>query len=273
MHARVLDIAVREQTSLLNGRPGRGCAIGVMAKAPRPGRSKTRLCPPLDAEQAAMLSAAFLGDTTDNVAAAAHLAAPDLSIVPYAAFAPADCEALVASAMAPGMRLVLADGTPPMPDGVQGFGRCLLHAVQAMLAAGHASACVISSDVPTLPTELLVMAACHLAEPGDRAVLGACDDGGYYLLGLKAPHAEAFSDIAWSTDAVAATTRARVSGIGLDLVELPSWYDVDDAASLRTLLMERHGYPAPRTRSVIDRLGLRALLPEPLQADAARTPA
>ena len=236
------------------------CAIGMMAKAPQPGRSKTRLCPPLDPDQAATLSAAFLRDTADNMIAAAHLGAPDLVIVPYAAFAPAGAEALVASAMAPDIRLVLADGSTAMPPAVQGFGRCLLHAVQTMLADGHASVCVLSSDTPTLPTELLVTAARRLAEPGDRAVLGACDDGGYYLLGLKAPHAALFSDILWSSDSVAATTRARAAGIGLELVELPTWYDVDDAAALRTLLAEQRGYPAACTRSTIDRLGLHARL-------------
>lgn len=258
---------------LLNRTAGRSCAIGVMAKAPQPGRSKTRLCPPLNPDQAATLSAAFLRDTTENLLAAARMAAPDLSIIPYAAFAPAGSEALVASAMAPDIRLTLADGTPTMPSGVEGFGRCLLHAVQAMLADGHASACVLSSDSPTLPTELLVMAARHLAKPGDRAVLGACDDGGYYLLGLKAAHAAPFTDIVWSTDTVAATTRARIADIGLELVELPSWYDVDDAASLETLIAERRGYPAPHTQSTIDRLGLRMLLQEPVAGTALRNSA
>ncbi|WP_419728569.1 TIGR04282 family arsenosugar biosynthesis glycosyltransferase [Lichenicola sp.] len=251
----------------------RSCAIGVMAKAPQPGRSKTRLCPPLNPDQAAMLSAAFLRDTTDNLLAAARLAGPELSIIPYAAFAPAGSEALVASAVAPGIRLTLADGASPMPAGVEGFGRCLLHAVQAMLADGHESACVLSSDSPTVPTELLLMAARHLAQPGDRAVLGACDDGGYYLLGLKAAYAAPFSDIAWSTETVAATTRTRIAGIGLELVELPSWYDVDDAASLRTLLDAQHGYPAPHTQSTIDRLGLRALLQESGPLTAVRNSA
>lgn len=239
--------------------PDWSCAIGVMAKAPQPGRSKTRLCPPLSLEQAAMLSAAFLRDTTDNLVTAARLASHDLQIVPYAAYAPAGSEAIVASAMANGVRLILADGSPPMPVGVEGFGRCLLHAIQAMLANGHGSACVLSSDTPTLPTELLISAARCLAEPGDRAVLGACEDGGYYLLGLKAPHAALFSNIDWSTESVAAATRARAAQIGLDLIELPIWYDVDDAASLRTLLAERFGYPAPRTWSAIETFGLAAL--------------
>lgn len=231
--------------------PAITCAIGVMAKAPRSGRSKTRLCPPLTPDQAAILSAAFLRDTTANILEAAG-AAP---IAAYAAYAPLDAETLVAPHLASGTRLVLADGGIPAPKAVEGFGRCLLQAVEGMLARGHAAACVLSSDIPTLPTRLLVQAARILLMPGDRAVLGACDDGGYYILGLKRAHARLFADIAWSTDTVAAATRARAREIGLELVELESWYDVDDAASLARLCADRAGYAAPETRSVLARLG------------------
>jgi rSAM/selenodomain-associated transferase 1 len=232
------------------------CAIGVMAKAPQAGRSKTRLCPPLTAEQAAAMSAAFLRDTTDSMAAATRQAA----IASYAAYAPLGTEGLLRPCLAEDTELLLADGSPPMPAGVDGFGRCLLHAIQGMLAAGHAAACVLSSDSPTIPTAFLVQAATLLLAPGDRAVLGPADDGGYYLLGLKAPHAAMFRDIAWSTATVADATRERAREIGLDLVELEPWYDVDDAASLGVLLRESAGYPAPATRAAVARLGLREML-------------
>jgi len=91
--------------------------------------------------------------------------------------------------------------------------------------------------------------------------LGACDDGGYYLLGMTATHAGLFTDIAWSTDGVAEATRARA--LGLEVVELEAWHDVDDAASLATLLAETGGYAAPATRAAVGRLGLRGLLPAP----------
>lgn len=234
---------------------GQSCAIGVMAKAPQAGRSKTRLCPPLLPEQAAALSAAFLRDTTENMALAARLAA----IVPYAAYAPPGSEALLAAHLREGTRLVLADGSAPMPAGVDGFGRCLLQATQDMLARGHGSACVLSSDCPTLPTRLLVQAAEILLAPGDRAVLGATEDGGYYLLGLKAAHAQPFQNITWSTELVADETRARIRDAGLELVELDPWFDVDDAASLKMLLDNQNGYAAPHTREAIAGLKLHAL--------------
>jgi uncharacterized protein len=232
------------------------CAIGVMAKTPQPGQSKTRLCPPLLLEQAAAMSAAFLRDTTSNVAAAARSA----PIVAYAAYAPLGSECLLRSHLAEGTELLLADGSSPMPDGVEGFGRCLLHAIQGMLAHGHAAACVLSSDIPTLPTRLLVEAANILLAPGARAVLGPAEDGGYYLLGLKQAEAAFFANIAWSTGSVADATRARARRLGVKLIEIDPWYDVDDALSLSLLLAERVGYEAPATKAALDRLGLKERL-------------
>jgi hypothetical protein len=237
-----------------------GCAIGVMAKAPQPGRSKTRLCPPLEPEQAARLSEAFLRDMFGIIARAARQA----PIAGYAAYAPFGTEAQVAALLPPGMGLVLADGTSPMPPGVHGFGRCLLHAVQGMLARGHPTACVLNSDSPTLPVSALVQAAQALLAPGERIVLGAAEDGGYYLLGMQRPHARLFADIAWSTGKVAEASRNRAAELGLDVVELPAWYDVDDAASLLRLMQSIGAdnpdpYPAPATQAALRRLGLFAM--------------
>jgi uncharacterized protein len=115
------------------------------------------------------------------------------------------------------------------------FGDCLLHTIEEILTRGHRSAVVLNSDSPTLPTAFLVETAAALARPGDRAVLGPSSDGGYYLLGLKAAHRRMFDDIAWSTERVAEQTRERAREIGLDMHELPQWYDVDDVETLRRL--------------------------------------
>jgi rSAM/selenodomain-associated transferase 1 len=234
------------------------CAIGVMAKAPRPGLAKTRLCPPLLPEQAAQLSAAFLRDITENIALAARTA----PIHGCIAYAPMGCESWFDGHLAEGTAFVLADGTPPMPPNVQGFGRCLLHAAQAMFAAGFAAACLVNSDSPTLPNAVLTEAAHALLVPGERIVLGPADDGGYYLLGMQQPHAHLFADITWSTSEVADATRARAASLGLEVVELPTWYDVDDAAALSRLREELgrlatgpQPYDAPCTRACLQRIG------------------
>lgn len=240
------------------------CAIGVMAKAPRPGLAKTRLCPPLLPEQAAQLSAAFLRDITENIARAAR-SAPIHGCIAYA---PMGCESWFHGHLAEGTTFVLADGTPPMPPDVQGFGRCLLHAAQAMFAVGFGAVCLVNSDSPTLPTAVLAEAARALLAPGERVVLGAADDGGYYLLGMKQPHGHLFADIAWSTSEVADATRARAASLDLDVTVLPTWYDVDDAASLSRLcnepdepIADLRPYAAPATRACLQRIGFGAQLP------------
>lgn len=240
---------------------GAACTIGVMAKAPTPGRSKTRLMPLLTPEEAAALSAAFLRDVTENV----RLAAQQAPISGCIAYAPPGAEALFDGHLAEGTGLVLADGSPPQPPRVQGFGRCLLHAIQTMLGDGQRAACVLNSDSPTLPTSLLVQAAILLLQRPDRVVLGPAEDGGYYLLGMTAPHAHLFEDIAWSTDTVAEATRARARTLGLDLVELAPWYDVDDHAALLRLIEDISAppagaalvpYGAPVTAACLARIGL-----------------
>ena len=239
------------------------CAIAVMAKAPRAGAVKTRLSPPLLPDEARQVSAAFLRDISENI----RLAARDAPIHGLIAYAPAGLEHLFDGHLAEGTGLILADGATNPAPGVTGFGLCLLHAVRTMLDQGFGAACVLNSDSPTLPTQVLRDMAAHLLRPGDRAVLGAAEDGGYYVLGVKRAHAHLFADIAWSTDQVAAQTRQRAAELGLDLIELPTWFDVDDRAALRRLLEHDGGsgagpipYPAPVTTRLLNELGVAARL-------------
>ena len=237
------------------------CAIAVMAKAPRPGHVKTRLQSVLDPTEAATLSAAFLQDATANVQAAAELA----PIHGFVAYAPSGAEARFEGLLAPGTGLVLADGAGGDAAGVEGFGRCLLHATRALLARGYGAVCVLNADSPTLPTALLVQATHQLLAPGRRAVLGPADDGGYWLLGMQSAEPALYARIAWSTDAVAAATAHRAAEIGLPLHSLDAWFDVDDGASLARLLRELvapagQSFTAPATTACVAALRLRERL-------------
>jgi rSAM/selenodomain-associated transferase 1 len=223
--------------------------MAIMAKAPRLGHAKTRLVPPLSAEDAAALSACFIRDAAENIAAAAQQAAID----GYIAFAPPDAEAE--------FRLLLAPETQLLSSRRRGLGASLFDAAVDLLGAGYGSACLINSDSPTLPTSILVAAAKMLAPPGDRLVLGPAEDGGYYLIGLKQAHPRLFEDIAWSTPKVLAQTQERGREIGLATTMLPIWYDVDDIGSLRRLNKQLEQasagqtiYPARHTASLLKSL-------------------
>lgn len=206
-----------------------------MAKAPRAGEAKTRLVPPLSSEAAAALSACFIRDAADNIAAAAKHAAID----GYIAFAPSDAE--------PEFVPLLNGNTRLLPSRRQGLGSSLYDAAEDLFAAGYGSVCLLNSDSPTLPTSILVDAAQALSLPGDRLILGPAEDGGYYLIGLKQAHRRLFEDIAWSTPLVLTQTEARAFELGLAARRLPVWYDVDDMDSLRRLhsqLRQSPGGPA-----------------------------
>jgi uncharacterized protein len=251
----------------MNERAGR-CAVAIVAKSPDAGRVKTRLSPLLRPDEARELSACFLRDMTQMLVSAGRAAAID----GYIAFAPAGSEASFAPIVAPGTGFVLADGAIDAPPGVVGFGRCLLQAARALFARGYGAVGLLNSDSATLPAELIVATARLLSAPGARAVLGPASDGGYYLLALKAPHAELFADIDWSTARVAAQTRAAAQRLGLELAELTPWYDVDDADSLAQLVRDcaDKGAVAPSTAAWLERNDIARRLAATDEATARR---
>jgi rSAM/selenodomain-associated transferase 1 len=217
------------------------CGITFMAKASAPGRAKTRLVPPLTFEQAADLNTAFLQDVADNLVLAGEQASgKNVSIVGYAAYGPPGSNDF--------FRRILPAAIDLVEAWLPNFGDCLFHTIGEILSRGNQSAVVLNSDSPTLPTALLTETAEVLARPGDRAVLGPSIDGGYYLLGLKAPHRRLFEDITWSTALVAEQTLARAREIGLAVHVLPAWYDVDDVESLNRLASELHEADLERPR-------------------------
>ena len=229
------------------------CAFAVMAKAPRSGAVKTRLVPPLSGDEAAILSTCFLKDITENFARVAE----QVPARGYVAYSPPGTEAV--------FREMLPASVGMLPPRRIGLGVSLLDAAVDLLGVGYGAACLVNADSPTLPTEILRDAAAALQAPGDRVVLGPAIDGGYYLIGLKHPHEALFEDIAWSTERVFGQTVDRATSLGLPLVTLPTWYDVDDERSLRWLCQELLagrrpseftplGYSAPHTAAYLSRL-------------------
>ena len=208
-------------------------AIGIICKAPRAGRVKTRLIPRLGPARAAEISACFLRDIAASIASLPE----SVDARGYAIYAPSDAEEEMRALLPADFGLVChADGD---------LGRVLLGATRDLLASGHTSVLLVNSDSPTLPTRLLRQAIEALNGPADCVVLGPATDGGYYLIAMKRAHAHLFSAIPWSTPDVLALTLKRAREIGLEVTLLPTWYDVDDAPSMRMLLDELGGARLP----------------------------
>ncbi len=199
----------------------RTVAVAIVCKTPEPGRSKTRLSPPLAPEECAALSACFIRDLAATIAAVAR----DGGITGYALYTPVGSEAALRAL------LPVDFAIHPQVDG--GFGERLLHGAEDLLAT-HAGALLINSDSPTLPAAILRQAVAAVAA-GDCVALSRAHDGGYTLIGLARPHRALFDDIPWSTSAVHRLTVERATSLGLPVAEVPGWYDIDDAESLRML--------------------------------------
>ncbi len=207
-------------------------AIGIMCKAPQPGRTKTRLAASIGATAAAELSACFLRDLAASIDAIPRA----IGRRGFAVYAPAGAEPILRDLVPPLFGLLLQPG--------RHLGEALLGATRGLLAAGYDGVVLVNGDSPSLPPEFLVQAIELLRALGDRVVLGPASDGGYYLIGLKFPHARLFSDIDWGTASVFQRTCERAVEIGLAVTALPEWYDVDDEETLGWLRDELAGHSA-----------------------------
>jgi rSAM/selenodomain-associated transferase 1 len=191
-----------------------------MAKAPVPGEVKTRLVPPLTAEQAADLSRALLLDQLDHLTA---LRSADL----YLVFAPADAAAAVKT-LAPGRYQCF-------PQRGDDLGSRMENVLAELWRRGHRNVLLIGGDLPPVPLETLYDAFAQLSADQNRVVLGPSLDGGYYLVGMNQPVPEIFSGMTWSHDQVFNETIRRLDRLGIDCALLPEWFDVDGAADLERL--------------------------------------
>lgn len=222
-------------------------AIGIICKAPRPGHTKTRLAAAVGPHAAAQLAACFLRDLARTVDGLRE----QVACRGYAVYAPAGAESALHALLPASFDLLLQANAD--------LGNVLFGATRDLLNAGHDCVVLVNGDSPTLPPSLLTQAVEALRPPGDRVVVGPASDGGYYLIGLKALHRRLFADIPWGTEAVARRTLERASEIGVEVVCLPEWYDIDDAETLEWLRAEiagrsgrfRDGGPAIATREYL----------------------
>ena len=184
----------------------------LFAKAPQPGRVKTRLCPRATPEQAAAIAEAALADTID-----------------------------VLSATPAVRRAIVLSGRYPVPAGWyavaqrgRGLAARLVHAYTDTALTGIPSL-LVGMDTPQLTTALLTAAARVLGNGAD-AVLGPADDGGWWTLGLRDPtRAAVLREVPMSTSDTGAHTLAALRRQGLTVTLLPRLRDIDTAADAYTV--------------------------------------
>ncbi len=206
--------------------------LTIIAKAPVPGRVKTRLCPPCTPEQAASIARAGF---------AATVAAVD-----------------VAAVHIPGTlhKVLLLDGEPQdwMPSDYEivaqrgdGLAERLNNGF-ADLAAGHGGGLVVGMDTPGAARGLPAAAAA--LERGDD-VIGLALDGGYWVIGLRKPDGREFDDVPMSESNTGLAQIRRLHALGRRVHLLAMARDLDDIVDLRALASADDGDFAATARRVL----------------------
>jgi uncharacterized protein len=191
-------------------------SISILAKAPIPGLAKTRLIPAIGAHAAAVLQ-----ERLTARAVATGLAA---DVGPVTLWCTPDPGHVSFRELVARHKVTLKH----QADGDLG---------QRMLAAMSGPTLVIGGDCPSLSADHLRAAANALVDGADVVLIPA-QDGGYVLIGTRAPQPQLFAGIAWGADTVLADTRSKISAAGLTCVELAALWDVDTESDLARLERE-----------------------------------
>lgn len=186
----------------------------VIAKAPQPGGSKTRLCPPFSYEQAAVLAEEALVDTLNSVAAVASE-----------------------------RRVLVLDGEPGswLSDGFQVMsqrGTGLDERLASAFEDAHDGRpmLLVGMDTPQVtPSQL--QGAAELMREG-CAVLGEALDGGWWAIGLQEPRREIFEGVPMSTPDTGRLQRERLERLGIKVASLEVLRDIDTAGDARAVAEE-----------------------------------
>ena len=211
-------------------------AVVLMAKAPIPGRVKTRLCPPLDPRESADLYACMLGDAAEEVSSLDRVAR-------YLFLDPP--EAVNALRGAP------FSAFERFPQRGRDLGDRMRGAAATAFRNGARRVAIVGADCPPLSAERVRQAFRELSA-GASVVFGPSADGGYYLVALSSPDDRMFRGFTWSAPDVLRNAAARCRDLSAPFSFLPPERDVDTGDDLIALREwgRTHGRPAcPRTRA------------------------
>jgi uncharacterized protein len=187
----------------------------LFAKAPIPGRVKTRLATAIGAQPAAELYRAFVADTISKLAEFRDVADIELHTDTLT-------DAWTEQGVARDLQVA------------SGLELKLLHALAGALQTGRPQVMVLGSDSPTLPRGHIQ----RLLDSKADVALGPCEDGGYYAIACRRVHSEMFTGVEWSTSHVLEQTERAVRASGLSVERGDLWYDVDGPEDLARLIKD-----------------------------------
>ena len=196
----------------------RGCVIIVFARAPSPGRAKTRLIPRLGAWRAARLQGRLTKRT--------------LAIAASTGF-PVELHASPAARHAHFRHCAARFGVKVVPQRGADLGK-RMHAALSKALRTHRGAVLIGTDCPALRQSDLER-ACRLLRGTCDVVLLPVEDGGYALVGARRPVPFIFEGMTWGGSTVYRDTAARLSAARVGWRALRTLWDLDRAEDVDRL--------------------------------------
>jgi rSAM/selenodomain-associated transferase 1 len=214
-------------------------ALVVMLKAPVAGRVKTRLVPPLKAEDAARLYQCFIEDIFSSISRLT-----DVDII--AAYTPQRLARKVKRILPPDILIT--------PQKGKDLGERLANIFSLLFLKGYNKVAIIGTDSPDLPLEFIKKSFAMLRGI-INLVIGPAEDGGYYLIAMSRDCRQIFQDIPWSTNMVFEKTIEKAKKAGLKPDILPKWYDIDDINNLKTLWNNiKSDIPVTKTNKLLEKI-------------------
>ncbi len=210
-------------------------ALIVMGKVPRPGRVKTRLCPPLSPGDAATLYACMLADTASEMAALRRVRR-------YLFLDPPEESG--------SLRVPPAEAFERLPQRGKNLGERMANAAKIAFRDGARAVAIVGADCPSLSAGKVRRTFRELRD-GAGVVFGPSADGGFYLAGMTSPDSRIFRGIPWSTPTVLADVARRCRACGTPFAFLPPERDVDvfdDLVAFREWARAHRSPACPRTR-------------------------
>ncbi len=213
----------------------KACAV-LMIRSPERGKVKTRLAEGIGEEVTLGLYKAFILDTLDLLSTLDI----DIIISLHSDDDPRDLDSF------------LEGNYFTFKQTGSDLGERQLNSLIEAFNMGYEKAIVMVTDCPDIEPDF-IMGAIVTLDHGD-AVIGPCEDGGYYLLGMKKetldPHI--FDGVEWGTDSVLGSIRSNSEKLGITLFEMPLWYDIDTVKDLQRLeIRSSDSYRARRTMEII----------------------
>ncbi len=186
----------------------------IFVKAPRPGAVKTRIAEIIGPQCACDVYKSLVGILIEQLRTL-----PNVQL----RYTPDDG--------LPDISQWLQPAWTSAPQGQGELGQRLAAAFDEAFNHGAERIVVIGSDAPDITRQDIESAWCALKD--HDVVLGPAEDGGYWLIGLRANHPALFENISWSSNLVFQQTLARVQSANLTTLLLRKLPDIDTIDDLR----------------------------------------